>query len=156
MRWQDHLVRQTQRALSDLVRAVEAVPEDKLGWSPGEGARSVLDQFREVAIAPEFHFAVIESGEMPPRELHVQLMRRAKELKTLDEIKTHGRETTTRLCEVISGFPDEKLEDEVSLNFGGQSTWTMAEVLALHYWNTVYHLGQVNYIQTLLGDRGMH
>jgi hypothetical protein len=35
-------------------------------------------------------------------------------------------------------------------------TVSLADVCFLHYWNTVYHLGQVNYLQTLLGDREMH
>lgn len=156
MRWQDFLVMQTQKALGDLIRAVEAIPEEKRNWNPAEGPRSALDQFREVAIAPELHFAVIESGEMPPRELHVALMRRAKELHTFDEMREYARESTAKLCTLISSYPDEELEKEISLDFGGQSTWRMSEVLGLHYWNTVYHLGQVNYIQTMLGDRGMH
>jgi hypothetical protein len=33
---------------------------------------------------------------------------------------------------------------------------TLAEVLGLPAWNMTYHLGQINQIQLVLGDREMH
>jgi hypothetical protein len=33
---------------------------------------------------------------------------------------------------------------------------TFAEILSLHHWNMVYHLGQINQIQLILGDKVMH
>jgi hypothetical protein len=35
-------------------------------------------------------------------------------------------------------------------------TVTIADVLGMHYWNLTYHLGQINQIQMMLGDRQMH
>jgi hypothetical protein len=32
----------------------------------------------------------------------------------------------------------------------------MADMLFMGYWNLTYHMGQVNYIQMLLGDTEMH
>lgn len=32
----------------------------------------------------------------------------------------------------------------------------MADVLFLHSWNLTYHLGQINQLQLMLGDREMH
>ncbi|MEZ5163605.1 MAG: hypothetical protein R2688_07600 [Fimbriimonadaceae bacterium] len=64
--------------------------------------------------------------------------------------------TTSDLCNLIAEFPDDQLENEVTLPFGGGMTITMADVLSIHYWNTVYHQGQVNFIQMLLGDGDMH
>jgi hypothetical protein len=35
-------------------------------------------------------------------------------------------------------------------------TWKVADVILSPYWQLVYHTGQVNYIQTLYGDRELH
>ena len=44
----------------------------------------------------------------------------------------------------------------MSLPFGGGMTVSMADVLMMHYWNATYHLGQINQIQLMLGDKAMH
>ena len=36
------------------------------------------------------------------------------------------------------------------------ATMTLADVMMLCYWNIVYHLGQINQIQLMLGDEEMH
>jgi hypothetical protein len=42
------------------------------------------------------------------------------------------------------------------LPFGPGFTVTTADVLFMAYQNTVYHTGQINYVQMLLGDTEMH
>ena len=32
----------------------------------------------------------------------------------------------------------------------------MADILMLHYHNMTYHLGQINFIQLMYGDKEMH
>lgn len=152
---QELTVRQTQKALDDLIRAVEALPEDKRGWSPGESGRSALDQLKEVAMVPVFYVAVLQSGAPSP-ELHGSLRAEAESLTSFEEVQQLARERTADLCARILSFPESRLDEEVTLPFNRGMTVTMADVLGLHYWNTVYHLGQVNFIQTLLGDREMH
>lgn len=146
----------TQRALADLVRSVEAVPEDKLDWKPGEHARSALDQLREVAIAPRFHLAILKEGRLPDGDDHARFRKQAAGLKSAREAIDTAMASTGELCEAIANFPDDRLEEEITLPFGGSLHLSMADVLVIHYWNMVYHNGQVNYIQTLLGDREMH
>ncbi|MFM9873188.1 MAG: DinB family protein [Fimbriimonadaceae bacterium] len=155
MRLQDFLVRQTQKALMDLVRAVEALPSDRLDWSPGDGMRSAQSMMQEVAVSPDFHILVLDGGELSP-SFHGDLMARAAGMTTFSECRREAEESTMRLCSVILGFDDGLLDDEVVLPFGPGVTMTMADVLGQHYWNMVYHLGQVNYIQTALGDNAMH
>ena len=65
MRYQDHVVKQTQRALDDVLRAVEALPEDKRDWKPAETARSALNQLQEIAMSPRFFVPILLEGKMP-------------------------------------------------------------------------------------------
>ncbi|MBS1707121.1 MAG: DinB family protein [Armatimonadetes bacterium] len=156
MRLQDQIVRMTQRALADLVRSVEAIEPDKQDWRPAEHARSALDQLREVAVVPRFHLMLLRDGHMPTGEDHAGFRQEAAKLSTVSDAIMAARNSTNDLCELIATFPDDRLEEEITLPFGGGMHVSMADVLTIHYWNMVYHHGQVNYIQTLYGDKEMH
>jgi len=153
MRFQDQVVKQTQRALDDVIRAVEALPEDKRDWKPADTSRSALNQLQELAVAPRYFVELIDKGQMPQFDDHENLM---KSHDTFELCRESAREATSELCRAISEFPDERLEDEVKLPFGGGMVMSMADVLGLHAWNLTYHHGQINYIQTMLGDLEMH
>lgn len=158
MRLQDLIIRQTQKAMQDILRAVEALPVDRRDWQPSETSRSALHQLQEVAMVPDFYLRLLESGEMPPMDDHAR--QRTAEIRAgladYEACRQAVMASTAKLCLAIKDFPDERLDEEVSLPFGGGMMMTMAELLALHAWNTTYHLGQINYIQTMLGDRDMH
>lgn len=155
MRLQDFVVRQTQKALMDLIRAVEALPEDQVGVAAVAGTRSALSMMQEVAVSPEFHILLLQGGVLSPN-FHAELRERAEGFSGFEECRMAAQESTMRLCATIMEFPDGKLDDEVVLPFGPGVTMTMADVLSQHYWNLVYHLGQVNFIQTSMGDYVMH
>jgi uncharacterized damage-inducible protein DinB len=158
MRYLDQLVKQTQKAADDVCRAAEAVPEDRANWSPGGESRSVLDQMREVATQAAWFLPIIRDRKAPEFDRHAIL--EAKHLResfdTIEQCAEAARTSTVELCQAISAFPEPKLDEEIVLPFGGGSTMTMADVLGLPYWNMVYHLGQINQIQLVLGDREMH
>lgn len=158
MRYLDQLVKQTQKAVDDICRSAEAVPTDKAEWLPGEAARSVLSQMQEVAAQAKWFLPVIQERAVPAFDGHA--IEEAKRLReSFDSIAMcaeASRESTVALCQAISEFPEDKLDEEITLPFGGGMTMTMGDVLGLPYWNMVYHLGQINQIQLMLGDREMH
>ena len=77
-----------------------------------------------------------------------------KSLSTVGDAEKCLREGTAKLLTMIREMPDDKLAEKIDLPWG--VTWTLAEVANMHDWNLVYHVGQINYIQTLLGDFEMH
>ncbi|MBI1757506.1 MAG: hypothetical protein HYR64_10415 [Fimbriimonas ginsengisoli] len=156
MRREEQLVKNTQLALDDVCRAAIAVPADKRTWSPGGAARSTLDQMREVAASADWLLAILESGKAPDPHRHGESDHGAPELGTVEECIEAARTNTPRLCQLIASYPADKLENEIVMPFSGATTMTMADVMGLHYWNLVYHLGQINQIQLILGDRVMH
>ncbi len=153
---QDLIVRQTQRSLDDLLRSIEALPEDKRDWSPGGEARSALDMLREVAWAPTFYMPFLQPGEGDWGQGHEDIRAKSREPLSFEEGRELAFRANSELCAFISSVPDERLDEEVTLPFGGGMVLTMAEVLGIHNWNLVYHLGQVNAIQRMLGDVEMH
>src|SRR5579885_1540966 len=152
MRYQDEIVRLTQRALDDVCRAAQAIPEEKQDWVPMGEARSVLNQMQELAVAATWFLDIIQDLRItrePERDID-EMMNRARCIKTVDECIESARATTSDLCRAIVAFPDEAFELEVTLPFGEGQTASMADMLYMHAWNLTYHLGQINQIQLML------
>jgi hypothetical protein len=158
MRYQEQIVKLTQKAVSDVIRAAEALPSDMREWSPAPEARSVMSQMQELAAASGWLLEIMQSRRMP--EMSEDAKREIDDLvdqfHTFDDCVLGLKLGTAKLCDAIGAFPVEALEDEIVLPFGGGQTITMADAMGLHYWNLTYHLGQINYIQTCLGDMVMH
>lgn len=158
MRYQDQIVRATQRALEDIIRAAIAVPEEKVEWTAMGDARSTLSQMQEIAISGAWFIPLVRDLKVPDFDAHAleEERRLRQQNDTLAKCVATARETTSALCAVIEALPDESLERELTLPFGGGMTLTIADIVAMHWWNMVYHLGQINQIQLMLGDRQMH
>jgi uncharacterized damage-inducible protein DinB len=158
MRYQDQVVKATYKALEDVCRAAKAVPEDKADWAPMGEARSVLSQMQEIAVAGNWFLPIVREGKMPEFDEHArrESIRLRRSFDTIDKCIEAAQTSTAELCQAISEFSDDQLERELSLPFGGGTVMSMADVLALHSWNMIYHLGQINYVQLMLGDREMH
>lgn len=158
MRYQDQIVKVTQRALDDVCRAALAVPADKLEWKPLGDVRSVLSQMQEIAASASFFMPLVKTGSAPAFDGEAR--RKAHELQqsfdTLEKCIDEARRSIAELCQAIGAVPDSHLEREVVVPFGGGITMTMADVLGTAAWNMTYHLGQINQIQLMLGDKQMH
>jgi uncharacterized damage-inducible protein DinB len=158
MRYQDQLVRSTQKAMEDVVRAAQAVPADHQDWSPMGSARSALSQMQEIATSADFFLPIFRDGVVPEFSEHArnEAIRIRRSHDTMEKCIEATRRSVAELCAEISAFPDDRLEEEIALPFGGGILMTMADLLALPSWNMVYHLGQINQLQLMLGDRDMH
>jgi hypothetical protein len=157
MSFQDQLVKSTQKALDDICRAALAVPADKIDWVPMGSARSVLSQMQEIAGAPKWFLPIIRDRKQPDFKEHARRAAQTGEsLDTIEKCIEEARRTTGELVQAIAAFPTEDLDMELTLPFGGGMVMTMADILGMHQWNMIYHLGQINQIQLMLGDSEMH
>ena len=152
MRLQDQIVKITQHALDDVCRAASALPENKKDWSPGGSARSALSQMQEIAATPAVMLPIL-SGAASKKHEHGKAPQAPDSIERCVEV---ARGEFGRLCQAISAFPDMRMDEEIQTPFGEESVMTMADALMLPYWNLVYHLGQINQIQLVLGDTEMH
>ena len=156
MRFQDHIVGRTQRALDDVVRAARAIPADQLDWNPGGAARSTLAQMREIAQTGE-RFLPLIVGDARGFEGHAAREESAIDgTENLDMLVRQAREGVADLCQAIVAIPDSSLDKEITFPFGGGIVMTLTDALGLPSWNMIYHLGQINLIGLILGDRRMH
>ena len=151
MSYQDQIVKLTQRAVMDLVQAVGDMPEEARDWQPAPNSRSALNQLREVAMGPQYLTPLFMENPGDSFANHGAAgvdMTEAK-LETFEECRQEAMSGLAILCQSMARVPDDRLEEEVLLPFGGGTTMTLADVMALHYWNATYHLGQVTYIAGL-------
>lgn len=158
MSYQDSAIEMTRQAIDDLFRVTRAMPADKLEWKPLEAGRSALEQLQECAQAPSWFAPLLVNKVFP--DFDPEQMKKAREAssqwKTIDECERVCRENSEKLFDVIRDFPDADLPVTIHLPFGGGMDRSLRQVILFHHWNLVYHLGQINYIQTLYGDMEMH
>jgi hypothetical protein len=156
------MVKMTQRAVDDICRAALALPGDAVEWTAGGEARSALDQMREIAQSAVWLLPLIkeknasEFAKHPDKDPGHRHMPKTTGLDTVTECVEMARKSTSELCKAIAAAPDSKLEEEMRLPFGGGLVMTFADLLGMHYWNLVYHLGQINQIGLAHGDKEMH
>jgi len=143
------------RDIADTLRRnALAVPEDKLTWKPLDTGRSVLSQIAECAVVTGFTAHILNSRVMPPfdNEAYAQ---QTGALDTLDKALAALHASSEALVAAIEAFPTEELDTKISLPWFPEPQ-PFAQVMFVCYWNNLYHVGQVSYIQTLYGDTEMH
>jgi hypothetical protein len=144
--------RLVRTAAEDLARSFAAMPADKQTWAPLEEGRCALMQVQENAVINAWFTAMLTDRVVPPLEESPFATERA--LDTSDKALTALAANTEKLVAAIGAFPDADLDQSLKMPWGETSTYE--ETLFGAYWNMVYHIGQIAYIQTLYGDKEMH
>jgi len=148
----------TREALDALFRAARHVPEDRREWSPMGEARSVQTLLYECALTTPFYIAAAQgrmkefAALVPDEETQELWRRRSAAAWTLDGAEAVAQETFAELCEALEAVPNARLADIHPHPMDPSRQATTADLLFLAYWNLVYHTGQINYLQTMLGD----
>ena len=146
---QAFLARGIDKAVEDLVTAIDRLPEDRRAWSPMGDARTALDMLAEVAILNGATADVIVAKTWTMGDDFGPYMAAKAEL-VKDEAKCRAllAENTAKVIKAVSGVPDSDLDIEIEMPW---MKITMAQNCAYPYWNTCYHEGQINYIASMLG-----
>lgn len=158
MRLQEYMIDVTKAAAAEAFRYARAVPADKLDWKPLDNGRSVLDQCQEMALCPTWALNIVSNQPMP--EFNEETMAAIKEeqakFNTVDRCEAECNRRLDELFAYFAQMGDERLAETKWLPFDGGREFSMAEMMDYPRWNFTYHLGQIGYVQTLLGDRDMH
>lgn len=162
MNFKDFAIRQNLKASEDLLRNARATPEDKLRWRPAEKTRSVMEVCQEAAQSPGWGVLILQHRGWPggtPEEMQAQMAKAQAERDswdTLDKVEAALRANLEKLAAAIRELPDAELTTTIRLPFGGGMDLSLAEICLVQNWNATYHLGQVCYVQLMLGDTEMH
>ncbi len=158
MRFQEYITAAIQHAFDETFRYAKSVPADKLEWKPLDAGRSVLDQCQELAQCPDYVTPMVKgekTDDHGPETWEKMLAERAA-WKTVEDCEKVSKERLAKLFAAIDACPDERLKETQWLPYDGGRDFTIAEIMEYPRWNATYHLGQIAYIQILLGDKEMH
>jgi hypothetical protein len=156
---QEQAAEMTRKGMESLLRAVQFVPEEKRSWVPMGDARTPLDMLAECIQMCDVFEGFLTSDEMPQvdRAAHMAIREGLlKQCGDLAEASKMAREGASHLCDVMLAVPNERLDRDFTLPMGGGMVVKGIDLLFMPYWNMTYHVGQLNYIQMLLGDKEMH
>lgn len=120
-----------------VLQLLDAVPDDKLDWTPADGVRSFRDVFAHIAQAN--YFLGSRLGSAVPAGLDV--MNLANTLKTRDQLKSALNDSFNFLSEAMRNTKDETLPNRVEFPFPGEYTTMSAILMALTHARE--HMGQL-------------
>lgn len=148
MTYAEALSKMMEDGTESLWRNVAAMPEDKISWKPEETSRSTRELLEELANTLGYTTACLAAKDEPKDFAWGDLS-----AKSLQELEEMHRMEVKKFCEQNASLSDEDLAVMVTLPWGHMS---LLQVSSYAYWNLMYHLGQIAYIQTLYGDKEMH
>lgn len=134
--------------------ACEKMPEDRIAWHPtteGNSGRDALDQLLECAYLNEWAAGAYRNQAVPPFDANDYKQRMDANRNKAAALRWF-KEATNALADAIAAFPVSRLGDAITDPLHNTPTTWADFAIDLFYWNTVYHEGQVNYIQVLYGD----
>jgi uncharacterized damage-inducible protein DinB len=133
--------------MGDLWRNVRAMPDEKLDWKPSETSRSARELMEEIVSVMPYNIGVLKEQKSP------EMAWDDTKNKSIDQLEAELTKTSADFFAVARAFPEEMLMEDVVLPW---TTLKFVEMMAYPYWNMMYHIGQITYIQTLYGDEDIH
>jgi DinB superfamily len=131
---------------------LRALPEEAYGKSFGPASRTVADIVYEVNMVND-HVGMALRGEEPFAWPDGGYIRAPEDFKEKSVVLAAFKESKARLLATIEGMSEADFETTVETERGPKTGFERCQFMTVHMW---YHSGQLNYIQTLIGDDGWH
>jgi uncharacterized damage-inducible protein DinB len=139
-------------------RSAPFVPAEKRNWSPMGSARTTVDMVQECCESLERITNFMKTGQLVRPDAKA-FEARAEALKKnppkLEDLFPRLQKATEEYAQTLEKMPNEKLMELVPAPMGNQQV-PLIQRVSLPVYNMLYHWGQINYIQTMLGDTEMH
>lgn len=144
-------------AVDNLFRSAQGMPEDKLNWRVGDQTRTPLELLQECAQSLKWPESLLSKPEITfDPEQYEQSLKERRAWNTIDLCENAARRNLEATLAYVRDYPDNDLDRKITLPFAQGIVVTVGEILLSPYWNCVYHLGQINFVQTMYGDTDMH
>jgi uncharacterized damage-inducible protein DinB len=135
-----------------LVKDTGYIPEDKLPWCPLGCAKTAADILREIAESNVRISAAVGGEQQGAAEQ--EFAKKVEQASGLDELGELVKESARIVCRVLDGLTEADLQKIRPMPWG--APYLLGEAIFLPASHMTYHDGQINYIQTLLGDSRFH
>lgn len=154
--YKEEIIELTQESVNWMLRAAKAMPEDKLTWKPLDNGRTVLNQMAECIQVCDWFVRILETkkADFFNPEFFADQEAKRDGYKTLGEVERDMQPAHDRLFAAIRNVDESEFEFMVEL--GPNWSRSLRQICGFANRNLTYHIGQINYIQTLYGDFDMH
>lgn len=131
-----------------LEKDLAALPEDVFAKSMGGKARTVADIIFEINMVND-HIRMVIVGEKPFDWPDGGWITAPADFQSKDTVLAGLLASRDRFLDGLEAIPDDKFDDPIMSDEKETTRAERCRFVALHNW---YHSGQLNFIQTLLGD----
>jgi hypothetical protein len=131
---------------------LEALPAEAYNKSFGGVARTVADFVYEAKLVND-HVAMVMRCEEPFPWPEDKWITAPADFRTKDEVTAGFAKSSQSLIETVEAFSVEDFDSPLPTDEGETTRAERCRFMELHLW---YHSGQLNFIQTLLGDAEWH
>lgn len=138
-----------------LSKAASYVPQEKHDWSPMGEARPLWDILLECACILEAAKEWLEQGEMNFQPYMTEREQVKTDPPALSALSERLQAAAEAYAQAIDALNDEQVEQMILNPITGRDA-PLIHAAGMPIMNMVYHLGQVNYVQMMLGDTEMH
>lgn len=138
-------------ALSIYEKDLQALPDDAFARSLGGKARTVADITHEVCLVNDHIGLTMTGGEL--FDWPEGWITAPADLQTKERCISAFQASAKGVISIVEGWSEEDLKVKVQTEHGETDRAERCRFMALHLW---YHSGQLNFIQTLLGDDDWH
>lgn len=154
MTLKQNVIDKMNHAMEEVLRSAKKMPADKLTWSVNDAGRTPLNMLQELGVLAPWGAKLLKEREMGPfgEEQFKEYNAAMEALDTLEKCEAAIRAGTEKTAQAINETPDSDWEITVAMPWGDK---TLLDIAQFNAWNCDYHLGQINFIQTLYGDKDM-
>lgn len=130
---------------------LEALPEEAFDKSLGGKARTVADIVYEVNLVNDDIARSMAGGD--PVAWPEGWLKAPEGARSKQAVIDSFVDSSTRVLSQVEAYTNADMEAKVMTEHGETDRAERCRFIALHVW---YHSGQLNFIQTLLGDDSWH
>lgn len=147
------VARSLKNACDLFLKDLEALPEEVYDRSLGGKARTVADIVFETNLVND-HVGMVIRGDEPFAWPDEGWIKAPEGQRTKEAAVAAFKTSSGRIVATAEGFSEAQMQEPISDKEGGETNRAeRCRFMTLHLW---YHLGQLNFIQTLLGDDVWH
>jgi uncharacterized damage-inducible protein DinB len=145
-------VRSLTNSIQLFQKDLQALPEEAFTKKFGSATRTVADIVYEVNLVND-HVGMAIRGEEPFEWPDEQWIKAPADFHSKEVVIGAFDKSTKKILETADSFTAEQFDEMVQTEHGERSRFERFQFMTLHMW---YHCGQLNFIQTLLGDDSWH
>jgi uncharacterized damage-inducible protein DinB len=145
-------VNSVKNARRVFLQDLEALPEEAFLQRYGPKTRTVADIIYEVNMVND-HIGMVIRGEEPFAWPEGDWIYAPADFNTKEVVIAAFDASSAKLLATAEAMSAEEIESTVTTESGPATKFARFQFTVLHMW---YHSGQLNFIQTMLGDDGWH